>query len=191
MYSSLFEFSELNLLSAFILCFGKSPSIIVLGHAPPVFSHFFSLFTKCLHGRPLLQSFVVFIFSFRFYTKRENKIRAQKTGTSPGVFLNQNMRCASAPGYLAALIHHAVNSAAPSARAIFRTLAPSRRGCLRTARHLGSFSCRSSITFENLFVNGAYAHRTNFWITYATYHFFAMRCLRDRIKRRGAGMPEM
>ena len=41
MYSSLFEFSELNLLSAFILCFGKSPSIIVLGHAPPVFSHFF------------------------------------------------------------------------------------------------------------------------------------------------------
>ena len=104
MYSSLFEFSELNLLSAFILCFGKSPSIIVLGHAPPVFSHFFSLFTKCLHGRPLLQSFVVFIFSFRFYTKRENKIRAQKTGTSPGVFLNQNMCCASAPGYLAALI---------------------------------------------------------------------------------------
>ena len=95
------------------------------------------------------------------------------------------MCCASAPGYLAALIHHAVNSAAPSARAIFRTLAPSRRGCLRTARHLGSFSCRSSITFENLFVNGAYAHRTNFWITYATYHFFAMRCLRDRIKRRG------
>lgn len=97
------------------------------------------------------------------------------------------MCCASAPGYLAALIHHAVNSAAPSARAIFRTLAPSRRGCLRTARHLGSFSCRSSITFENLFVNGAYAHRTNFWITYATYHFFAMRCLRDRIKRRGGG----
>jgi hypothetical protein len=52
----------------------------------------------------LVQSFVVFIFSFRFYTKQENKIRAQKTGTSPGVFLNQNMCCASAPGYLAALI---------------------------------------------------------------------------------------
>ena len=64
------------------------------------------------------------------------------------------MCCASAPGYLVALIHHAVNSAAPSARAIFRTLAPSRRVCLRTARHLGSFSCRLSITFENLFVNG-------------------------------------
>lgn len=184
MYSSLFEFSELNLLSAFILCFGKSPSIIVLGHAPPVFSHFFSLFTKCLHGRPLLQSFVVFIFSFRFYTKRENKIRAQKTGTSSGVFLNQNMCCASAPGYLAALIHHAVNSAAPSARAIFRTLAPSRRGCLRTARHLGSFSCRSSITFENLFVNVAYVHQRYLRIMYATYHFFAMQCRRGRIKRR-------
>ena len=191
MHSSLIEFSELNLLSAFILCFGKSPSIIVLGHAPPVFLRFFSLFTKYLHGRTLLQSFVVFIFSFRFNTRLENKIRAQKTGTSPGVFLNQNMCCASAPGYLAALIHHAVNSAAPSARAIFRTLAPSHRDCLRTARHLGSFSCRSSITFENLFVNDAYAHQTNFWITYATYHFFAMRCLRDRIKRRGAGMPEM
>ena len=87
MYSSLFEFSELNLLSAFILCFGRSPSIIVLGHTPPVFSHFFSLFTKCLHGRPLLQSLVVFIFSFRFNTRLENKIRAQKTGTSSGVFL--------------------------------------------------------------------------------------------------------
>lgn len=42
---------------------------------------------------------------------------------------------------------------------------------LRTARHLGSFSCRSSITFENLFVNVAYAHQTNFRFTYVTYHF--------------------
>ena len=190
MYSSLIEFSELNLLSAFILCFGKSPSIIVLGHAPPVFSHFFQFVYEMFTWQDppieptelLVQSFAVFIFSFRFYAKQENKIRAQKTGTSPGVFLNQNMCCASAPGYLAALIHHAVNSAAPSARAIFRTLAPSRRGCLRTARHLGSFSCRSSITFENLFVNGAYAHRTNFRITYATYHIFAMQCHRGRIK---------
>ena len=119
----------------------------------------------------VLWSSGVFIFSFRLNTKQENKIRAQKTGTSPGVFLNQNMCCASAPGYLAALIHHAVNSAAPSARAIFRTLAPSRRGCLRTARHLGSFSCRLSITFENLFVNVSYVHRTNFRVAFAHYHF--------------------
>ena len=117
-------------------------------------------------------------------TKQENKIRAQKTGTSPGVFLNQNMCCASAPGYLAALIHHAVNSAAPSARAIFRTLAPSHRGCLRTARHLGSFSCRSSITFENLFVNVAYVHQRDLRIMDAAYHFFAIQCRRGRIKRR-------
>ena len=95
MYSSLFEFSELNLLSAFILCFGRSPSIIVLGHAPPVFSNFFQFVYEMFTWQAppieptefLVQSFVVFIFSFRFYTKRENKIRAQKTGTSSGVFL--------------------------------------------------------------------------------------------------------
>ena len=93
MYSSLFEFSELNLLSAFILCFGKSPSIIVLGHAPPVFSHFFSLFTKCLHGRPLLQSFVVFIFSFRFYTKREKNPGAKDRHISWRFFKPEHVLC--------------------------------------------------------------------------------------------------
>ena len=190
MYSSLFEFSEWNLLSAFILCFGKKSLYNSIRTRTSCFFPFFQFVYEMFTWQDppieptelLVQSFAVFIFSFRFYAKQENKIRAQKTGTSPGVFLNQNMCCASAPGYLAALIHHAVNSAAPSARAIFRTLAPSRRGCLRTARHLGSFSCRSSITFENLFVNGAYAHRTNFRITYATYHIFAMQCHRGRIK---------
>ena len=76
MYSSLVEFFENNLLSAFILCFGRSPSIIVLGHAPPVFSHFFQFVYEMFTWQAppieqtefLLQSFVVFIFSFRFYT---------------------------------------------------------------------------------------------------------------------------
>ena len=131
-----------------------------------------------------VQSFVVFIFSFQFHTKRENKIRAQKAATSPGVFLKPEHVLCFCARLFGGVNHHAVNSAAPSARAIFRTLAPSRRGCLRTARHLGSFSCRSSITFENLFVNVAYVHQRDLRIMYATYHFFAMQCRRGRIKRR-------
>ena len=121
-----------------------------------------------------------FIFSpFGLIQRLKTKSGRKRPAHLLAFFYNQNMCCASAPGDLVALIHHAVNSAAPSARAIFRTLAPSHRVRLRTARHLGSFSCRSSITFENLFVNGRIC-KSNKLSSYICDTSFCIAMLREQ-----------